>query len=113
MNTLDETLSIVANVHRRRLLVTLFERDIQPDEALPVPDWVYAGNTEPEILELEMYHNHLPRLEGAGFIEWSKENQAVEKGPNFDAVEQLLQWLARHETEGTQSELELVSYATD
>lgn len=39
----------------------------------------------------EMYHNHLPRLEDHGYIEWNQEKHVVTKGPKFDEIRPILE----------------------
>lgn len=46
--------------------------------------------------KLELYHNHLPKLDDAGLIEWDREEGVVEKGPRFDEVHPLLDFASEN-----------------
>jgi len=45
-------------------------------------------------LMVELYHNHLPKLEAEGVIRWDRETNTVARGPQFDDVELALQTIA-------------------
>jgi hypothetical protein len=45
-------------------------------------------------LEIELYHDHLPKLANEGLVEWDRESQVVSRGPAFEAVAPALQVLA-------------------
>jgi hypothetical protein len=86
--TLDEQLSVLANRHRRRLLLTLAVESphtipTDPSDAADADD----GDRERAIV---MHHAHLPRLVDQGFIEWNQETGGVAKGPQFDGIQPLL-----------------------
>lgn len=106
MSSLDKALLNLASVYRRRVLLAL--SDPQTAEEVSILDDVYAGETNIENLKTQMYHNHLPRLEDAGLIEWQKEDQQVVKGPKFDEIEPLLELLADNAEELFGEELQLV-----
>jgi len=99
-STLFELLSAQ---HRRRILLVLCESD-----SIQIPEGVQArGATQaqkpsndrpPETnesmsLELQLVHNHLPKLQSEGLIEWDQETQAVTRGPRFETVEPALETL--------------------
>jgi hypothetical protein len=88
----------VANTHRRRLLIALHEHNSQrTDEA--ISENLQAGDAERDELEAQFYHNHLPRLDVAGFITWNQESNEITKGPNFDDIRPLLEVLESHYNE--------------
>lgn len=95
----DEIFDALANEHRRQLLIALLREN--PRDAIverrPEEGNGDAGAVNPtQRLATVMYHNHLPRLEGHGFIRWNRDTHAVSKGPQFDEVRPLLEWLADH-----------------
>ena len=94
---LDEQFDALSKPHRRRLLVSLLEHN--PQEVANVPENVHEGDRELEALQIEMYHVHLPKLEEAGFIEWKKHTHQVVKGPQFDEIRPLLEFLQIHTDE--------------
>lgn len=57
------------------------------------PDGPAAGDHEDEPtrgLEIELYHDHLPKLENEDLIEWDRESRVVSRGPAFESVEPAL-----------------------
>jgi len=96
--------------HRRRVLLLLCQTD-----SVQVPDGVRARGTtrsqqssqaspqdvppktiESTSLEIQLIHNHLPKLEDKGLIEWNRESQTVTRGPCFDVVKPALEVLANN-----------------
>ncbi|WP_256546812.1 DUF7344 domain-containing protein [Halobellus inordinatus] len=71
---MDEYFEALANIHRRRVVVTLLEHNPQRD-TVAVPEDVHEGERALEALQAEIYHLHLPRLEEAGLIRWNQETQ--------------------------------------
>lgn len=94
MNVLDEALLNLANIHRRRVLLTLLHNESQTVEELSAPEDNHAVDAEQKEIKAKMYHAHLPKLVDVGFIEWNRDNQTVAKGPRFDEIESLLKLLA-------------------
>ncbi|ADB63317.1 hypothetical protein Htur_4507 (plasmid) [Haloterrigena turkmenica DSM 5511] len=86
---LDEIMAALANGHRRQLLIGLLEHN--PQEAVQTPEGVQVDGEQLADLQVEMYHNHLPRLEVAGFITWDREQHVVEKGPQFEQIKPVLE----------------------
>lgn len=84
------------NDYRRRVLVSLLERE---DAEVRVPEDVHVGQRELTVLQAELVHTHLPKLEAAGYIEWDQEQQTVARGPTFDAIEPVLALLHDHRDE--------------
>lgn len=90
----DDALDALADVQRRKLLLSLLDHNPQDDSP------VVIGATESEIEALEslttMNHVHLPKLAEYGFIEWDRENNEVTKGPEFVEIRPLLELLKDH-----------------
>ncbi|WP_331232331.1 transcriptional regulator [Natronorarus salvus] len=95
----DEALDALLDIHRRRVLMALLEHNPQHDEEIHIPEEVHVGEKEFEILQTEMFHTHLPKLEESGFIRWDEENHEVVRGPRFDEIKPLLELMADHADE--------------
>lgn len=93
----DDALDALADVQRRKLLLSLLDHNPQDDAP------VMMGGSESEIEALQslttMNHVHLPKLVEYGFIEWDKEANEVSKGPNFVEIRPLLELLDDHAEE--------------
>jgi len=93
--TTDVQLDAVAVKQRRRLLFALLECDEGSEQFALVPD---GGRFDPdEEFRLSMKHVHLPKLADLGYVDWDRESDTVTRGPQFDAVEPLLEVLYAHE----------------
>ena len=88
---------VLKNEHRRRLLVSLL--DTEGEAEVRVPEDAHVGQKQLSVLQAEMVHAHLPKLEAAGYIEWDQERQTVTKGPTFDRIEPVLTLLHDHRDE--------------
>lgn len=93
-----ETLQILAHSYRRRVLMTLLAHTPE-DEGEITAMMADDDAAEFEALTLEMYHQHLPKLEAAGVIEWERNESLVRKGPTFEEVVPLLTLLRDHQEE--------------
>lgn len=95
---LDDALRFVASPYRRQLVLTLMEAN--PEGELDLPKEM-AGDDEEvfEMLVMEMYHNHLPKLERAGVIEWDRESQEIRRGPKFQELMTVCRLLNEHQDE--------------
>jgi predicted transcriptional regulator len=102
-SSLEKMMRILSNTHRRRLLVALLEHNSPETIELQIPPDAGTGEKEPERLRIQMRHNHLPRLEEAGFIRWDTETQTVSKGPRFEEIRPLLE-LTQKQTSGGQTD---------
>lgn len=76
---------------RRQIIGSLLEAP--PDRVLSLPE---AANMpeyrlDPEELQLNLVHHHLPLMAEYGFIEWQNTPLAVERGPAFEQVAAVLQ----------------------
>lgn len=94
---------------RRRLLVTLCDVD-----SVHVPSWLFTRGAvqrtssgqqphqkqsadESTSRELQLYHNHLPKLEAEDVIEWDRETETVSRGPTFEEIEPAIRLLATNQ----------------
>lgn len=83
-------LQVLANEYRRRLLIALQEQSPQRTQGA-VPEKLYESDEELDGLQTEFRHNHLPRLEDAGFIIWKRDTNEIIEGSNFDDLQPLLE----------------------
>ncbi|RBI58293.1 ArsR family transcriptional regulator [halophilic archaeon] len=90
---MDTVLDVLADAYRRRLLVTLLERDSQDADDARIPADVTSGDEERDRLDVELVHVHLPKLERAGLVEWDRETREVRTGPRFEATRPLLRFV--------------------
>lgn len=96
---LGEMFHVLADVHRRRLLIALLEHNPQNARELRIPKDTHPGENELKQLTTEMHHTHLPKLDGTGFIEWDRDSKAISKGPRFEEIRPLLELLDTHADE--------------
>lgn len=89
---MDDLFKALSNVHRRRLLVALLNPDPKRG-TINVPEDVHGKEKELETLQLEFCHSHLPQLEEARLIRWNKDSHEVGRGPRFDEIRPLLEWM--------------------
>lgn len=92
--TFDDALDALADVQRRKLLLSLLDHNPQDGDPVAI------GGTESETEALQrlttMNHVHLPKLVDYGFIEWDREANEVSKGPEFVEIRPLLELLDEH-----------------
>jgi len=84
--------------YRRQLLVALNKENPQDDEDRDPLD-IVAPEDQPDVLETELVHNHLPMLEEAGYIEWDREAHTIRKGPNWDEIGPVIELMNNHREE--------------
>jgi hypothetical protein len=89
---LDDLLGALAHRERRRLLATLAngEPSEDPGIVLGSPDDRDPAAAAPHAALL---HVHLPRLEATGLISLDRETLCVTRGPRFEAVRPLVEFL--------------------
>lgn len=99
----DGALEALKHRYRRRLLVALLDHNPQDDddaqEAENALGTVTGADTDEELIETELVHNHLPKLEDLGYIRWDREAGTISKGPNWDEIAPLLEVLDTHADE--------------
>jgi hypothetical protein len=85
----DNTFDALANKRRRGLLLAMLNGEPHP-----------VGESAPTDLEQEvqvaMHHRHLPKLEDYGYIEWHEGADEVVRGPRFEEIQPLLEWMDDH-----------------
>jgi hypothetical protein len=90
----DNTYTAVADESRRELLLELLERNPRNDAAYLPRDETSTPSPTESRTRLQMYHTHLPKLVEYGYVEWDKDDHELTKGPEFDDVRPLLEFIA-------------------
>ena len=90
----DRILESMSHRHRRLILLLLKEETIETTD-----DVMARGNSGLETSEIQLTHNHLPKLEDAGYLEWDWDTGEISKGPRFDEIEPLLELIENHADE--------------
>lgn len=88
---MDRILDALCDRQRRLLLLTLGR-----DGEGTVADMMMRGENDAGDVETELMHSHLPKLEGAGYIEWDRDTGEISKGPCFEEIRPLLDLIERH-----------------
>jgi len=83
--SLSELFEILSHEYRRYVLWVLADLDRRPDESVDTTR-VLRCEGEPDILRIELVHNHLPQLDDYGFVDWDQETETLRRGPRFDEV---------------------------
>jgi len=91
---IDQILDIVSNRHRCLILLSLKRGAVETTD-----DVMVRGESELNASELTLTHNHLPKLDDAGYIEWDRDTGEISKGPRFDEIEPLLELIENHADE--------------
>lgn len=95
----DNAFNALAHEDRRRLLIALLEDNPQPDTGAVSVDGGSGSVSATQQLDVQMYHQHLPKLEDYGYIKWNKDANEVVKGSRFDELRPLLACVADHADE--------------
>lgn len=94
----DGALDALAHPYRRQLLVALLGENPQDDTGRN-PLGLVDETAEPDKLETELFHRHLPKLESMGYIGWDREAGAIRKGPDWDEIAPLITLIQDHRDE--------------
>jgi DNA-binding transcriptional ArsR family regulator len=94
----DEVFDALSDPYRRELLVALLEHNPQDDDDIDPLDLVGDGD-DPEVLQTELVHKHLPKLEEMGVIEWDRERGEISTGPNWEDMAPLLELIEANRDE--------------
>jgi hypothetical protein len=113
----SEALRLLASEERRRLLVELHERD---SEELPLgyddvvelvrtadDASVATGPSSKETAgtdqhEIELYHNHLPKLAAKSVISWNETAETITPGSAFEDLRPFVKWFAARRDDETE-----------
>lgn len=91
---LDAMFEILSDRYRRLILLSLKREAIKTES-----DLLLRSDSDHRETEIALVHNHLPKLEDEGFIEWDREAGQISKGPQFDEIAPLLELMENHADE--------------
>lgn len=96
---LDTIFRTLSHPTRRSILTTLREKDLRHSGGIPVAE--LAPDESPnDTFHIRLYHQHLPKLDTVGFIDWNPSTETILPGPHYEAIESVVALL-----EGNQDEL--------
>jgi hypothetical protein len=95
---IDTVLDALGNPYRRQLLVALLDHNPQDDDDRDPLD-VLSDEEEAKVLESELLHAHLPKLDDMGFITWDRSTNKISKGPQWDEIAPVLKLMHDHQGE--------------
>lgn len=93
---MDEILSALANWQRRQILFALYKRQ-SPLDMATFTDKTIIYRQDLEEQQVKLIHHHLPMLEEFEFIQWDREEEIVEPGPQFHELQPFLDVLEDYE----------------
>lgn len=93
----DAALDALGLAQRRELLFALLERGRLGDAPVTLAD--SADRTDTEEGRVATDDTHLPKLVEYGYVRWDRDVGAVERGPDFEEIEPLLELLSDHRDE--------------
>jgi len=88
----NRVFDILSKTPRRQALFAIREGIVDNDA-----DLLMRSSRKEE--EVRLRHNHLPKLEQAGYIEWDQDTGSISEGPNFDEIKPMLELLETHADE--------------
>lgn len=91
----DNTFDALAHEARRTLLLDLLE-SVPQDAGFELLTGESTPTDTEQQVQIASYHTHLPKLEDYGYIEWNKDAHEVVKGPRFEEIRPLLEWIDNH-----------------
>lgn len=86
--SLDAAIDALSDVHRRRTLVAVSDRnpgtedESTPDTLAPAE----PADDDPARLKAELHHVHLPGLAERGCIDWNAGAQTARRGANVEEI---------------------------
>lgn len=91
---LDAVFEALSHPHRRHILLAL----TGDSSAVVIQDPfdIVITDVDPDTLVIQLHHNHLPKLDDFGFIDWDQESETVTRGDRFGDIEPLLELLDQH-----------------
>lgn len=100
MFSLDDTLEVLADEQRRKIMYVLDDRDKQIaayDEIIDgLDDLDYLFEKERDRFKVAMAHNHLPKMADYGLIEHDNVSQTV-RYVQDEEIEEILEFLRKYE----------------
>ena len=98
--SLDVVFEALAHPYRRRILLLVAERNPRDENEVKVAvEDLATEDDDLELLTVELYHTHLPKLAEAGYVEWDEEGHTIRRGPNFETISPLIRLMDDHRDE--------------
>jgi hypothetical protein len=95
---LDRTFDALRHPYRRRILMLVSEHNPRDEDEFAAEE-ITAAADDLELLTIELYHVHLPKLVEAGYIDWDEETRTIRKGSDFEEIAPLLRLMTDHQDE--------------
>jgi len=89
-DSLNELFDVLSHEYRRHILWVLADPDGRTNGPIDTSRFMGPGN-EPDILRLELRHNHFPKLDDCGLVDWDPEAETLSRGPRFEEIEPFLE----------------------
>ena len=96
---LNRALEALSNQYRRHLLVALLEHNPQDDDDVDPLNATTPSGGEVDVIQTELFHKHLPKLEEMGYIDWDRERNEINTGSNWEEIVPLLRLIDDHRDE--------------
>lgn len=80
----DQVADALGHRARRAILLELVDHN-------PVAE---SGVRENDVSEIELIHNHFPKLDSMGYIVWDRDQKTIVKGPNWEEIEPVVRLLS-------------------
>jgi hypothetical protein len=90
-DSLDELFDVLSHGHRRHILRGLADPNRQTGAGIGTITRMEDG--ESDVIELKLRHDHLPKLDECGLVDWDPEAGTLARGPRFGDVEPFLEAL--------------------
>ncbi|WP_162265520.1 DUF7344 domain-containing protein [Haloprofundus marisrubri] len=95
-NSLDSALDTLSDSHRRHILLALTEQSLRPVDELHF-NASLDDDKDLTTHKLNLHHTHLPKLAEHGYLETNPQSDVVRRGPQFNAIESLLETLRNNQ----------------
>lgn len=95
----DQLLKALSNQTRRHIVRSLAEHNPNSGQDPAIEELDIATADEVEARETLLYHQHLPRLDEVGLIEWDEDTGVVTRGPRFEDSRPLIESIVELEDE--------------
>lgn len=93
---LDTIFRTLSHPTRRRILTTLIEHELDQNSSVST-DVLTPDAAIDEDFHIRLYHQHLPRLDTVGFIDWDPDTGTIAAGPHYEEIEAVVSLLAANE----------------
>jgi len=81
------------------LSVAVSQSQSNSDDSDHDPLNLLSETEEAEVLQSELVHKHLPKLDDMGYISWNQATNKISKGPNWDDIAPILKLMYDNQDE--------------